>query len=54
MGTNDNKVIGGLDQVSGYTAAARLATGTSWRSAASCRSAAESVNLIEAPSRGFY
>ena len=39
MGTNDNKVIGGLDQVSGYTAAARLATGTSWRSAASCRSA---------------
>jgi WhiB family transcriptional regulator, redox-sensing transcriptional regulator len=39
VGTNDNKVIGGLDQVSGYAAAARLATGPSWRWAAACRSA---------------
>ncbi len=39
MGTNDNKVVGGLDQVSGYATAARPATGASWRSAAACRSA---------------
>ena len=39
MGTNDNEVIGGLDQVSGYTTAVRLVTGASWRSAAACRSA---------------
>jgi WhiB family redox-sensing transcriptional regulator len=39
VGTNDNKVVGGLDQVSGYATAARPATGASWRSAAACRSA---------------
>jgi WhiB family redox-sensing transcriptional regulator len=30
VGTNDNKVVGGLDQVSGYATAARPATGASW------------------------
>ena len=39
MGTNDNKVVGGLDQVSGYATPARLVTRASWRSAAACRSA---------------
>jgi WhiB family transcriptional regulator, redox-sensing transcriptional regulator len=53
VGTNDNKVVGGLDQVSGYATAGRPATGASWpatgaswpatgaswRSAAACRSA---------------
>jgi WhiB family transcriptional regulator, redox-sensing transcriptional regulator len=30
VGTNDNKVVGGLDQVSGYATAGRPATGASW------------------------
>ena len=37
VGTNDNKVVGGLDP--GYATAPRLVTGASWRSAAACRSA---------------
>jgi WhiB family redox-sensing transcriptional regulator len=39
VGTSDNKVVGGRDQVPGYDTAAWLATGPSWRSAAACRSA---------------
>jgi len=39
VGINDNKVVGGLDQISAYATAARLVTGASWRSAAACRSA---------------
>jgi WhiB family redox-sensing transcriptional regulator len=39
VGTNDDKVIGRLDQPSGYAPATWLAAGASWRSAAACRSA---------------
>jgi WhiB family transcriptional regulator, redox-sensing transcriptional regulator len=39
VGTNDDKVIGGLDQGSGYAAVDRLGAGVSWRLAAACRSA---------------
>jgi WhiB family redox-sensing transcriptional regulator len=55
VGTNENKVIGELDQASGYATAAWLAAGASWRSAAACRSAdpelffpiSESGNALE-------
>jgi Transcription factor WhiB len=39
VGTNGDKVIGGLDQASRSASAAWLAAGASWRSAAACRSA---------------
>jgi WhiB family transcriptional regulator, redox-sensing transcriptional regulator len=37
VGTNDDKVIGALDQVTGCATAPWLAIGPSWRSAAACR-----------------